>query len=307
MTKKELINQIDSYIKENHTGDITGTVLNRVLHNMVDFFENPSQKLGLVVHKALPIRPVPGMTYYTGMIKIKPSHLSVIGDSVSTSSLVPNIEPMTFGFRSAEIIKVYSTVPATISSSDFTNPSLTAIAFQLKDGPKILRVKNTYNRSRPITWPDLEILSFEKAAAIPVLSPNFKLYWPVYRLNQECAFQVTRPCIYLPPVKRINGTMQLTDVVLHTPANKRLFHTRVYYWRPQVHYRIKLKNRYTENKHRLLCTRYINGEWGLVHAYGKHMNKRSPRYGGRIVIYKRLRSKLYKYMELTFRTGTVSL
>ena len=318
MTKEELINQIDSYIKENHTGDITGAVLNRILHNIVDFSENPSkasgQKLGLVVHRALPIRPVPGMTYYTGMIKIKRSTLSAIGGSVSTSSFVPNIEPATFGFKNNKIIKVHSTVPSTISASDFTDPLLTIIAFQLKGGPKMLRVKNTYDRSRPITWSDLEILIFGNALDIPVLSPNFRLYRPVYHPTIAYDFQVTRPCIYLPPIKGIEAPIQLTDIILREPTNKRLLHTRVYYWRPRVHYRIKdtgtgmkLKSGYTENKHRLLCTRYINGEWGIKHEYGKRVDRRSPRYGGRIVIYKRLRNKLYKYMELTFRTGTVSL
>ena len=273
-----------------------------------------TQPAGLVIGKAVPMRPMPGMMYYADSIKVREEDITRF-DTIDVSSFNCN------GKRVRALNKRGSfkafTVPSDgiISASHFS-AVIHRILIPLNTSPgicRVYRISEFYDRSRPISKDDLVELSVP-AELHPPVSPNLSLIrMESNNGNNQYTVKVNKPCLKIEQnyTKHYFGDIDLSVPLRITGA---LGFERQNPWY-KVYYRRIHRKRYARSTgyymkidpKRMTRTRYkMNDSIGNKH-YGINQsatkNSGISGYYGKLWIYKKFRHKFYRAVEIEYRTG----
>ena len=270
-----------------------------------------TQPAGLVIGRAIPMRPMPGMWYYTDCVRVRPEDIERFG-TIDVTSFGKN------GTRARHLdecgrFRTPKTIPADgLITSSFFPDGTGRILIDLNEKPgycNVYKVSIDYDRSRPITKNDLSVVTDKEYLKKQSTSPNLSLIRIGDTGNgNEYTVMVNKPChSFAPNYFRPRITAMTIDLSAPLRLNSREQQNpwyRVYYHRVSNHSKhfVDKDRYYINDKLRMIRTKYKRKHGGII-GYGLQQYVKRSAYHGRIWIYKKFRNRFYRMSEIEVKTG----
>ena len=259
-------------------------------------------RTGLVIGRAIPLRPVPGMLYYTDCIKIKRTDFNTIS-TVDVSAFGAGwafVTGMDDKFSPAP------SLPSEITEDYFTDYNLQALYLYFNSPGKAVKIYRVKNYSGEyITPEDLEEVDYCSEYAFNLVSPNRGIF-----LNSDGSIStyITKPCMSMYPKYYRGPNVFYASYYLNRKSH------RVFYLRSNIRHRLYPKVTEWGQAHSLcrnLRPRMVRTNpktdiaapyTGMLHYYGVEGERDGARkHPGRpikIHIYRRWHNKFFRLLEL---------
>ena len=259
-------------------------------------------RTGLVIGRAIPLRPVPGMLYYTDCIKIKRTDFNTIS----------TVDVSAFGAGGAFVTGMDDkfspapSLPSEITEDYFTDYNLQALYLYFNSPGKAVKIYRVKNYSGEyITPEDLEEVDYCSEYAFNLVSPNRGIF-----LNSDGSIStyITKPCMSMYPKYYRGPNVFYASYYLNRKSH------RVFYLRSNIRHRLYPKVTEWGQAHSLcrnLRPRMVRTNpktdiaapyTGMLHYYGVEGERDGARkHPGRpikIHIYRRWHNKFFRLLEL---------